>query len=85
MLIGVGSDCRRPSSAKRARKYTASLVASEAATISASHEDSATVGCFFEDQEMAARPCMKTQPDVEWRVAQSESEWPCTAASGHTS
>eukprot|EP00965_Chrysotila_dentata_P161313 5326863-Pleurochrysis_carterae.AAC.1 len=63
MLIGVGSGCWRPSSAKRARRYTASLVASEAAMISASQDDSATVGCFFEDHEMAARPCMNTQPE----------------------
>eukprot|EP00965_Chrysotila_dentata_P012798 422845-Pleurochrysis_carterae.AAC.2 len=58
------------------------MVASDAATISASQEDRATVACFFEDQEIAARPWKNTQPVVEWRVAQSESVWPCTGL-GH--
>eukprot|EP00965_Chrysotila_dentata_P263181 6214778-Pleurochrysis_carterae.AAC.1 len=48
----------------------ASLVAALAATISASHDNSATVACFFDDQEMAARLYMKTNPDVEWRIHQ---------------
>eukprot|EP00965_Chrysotila_dentata_P244407 6205964-Pleurochrysis_carterae.AAC.5 len=41
-------------------------------------KDNATLLCFLGDQEMAARPCMKTQPEVEWRVAQFGSECPCT-------
>eukprot|EP00965_Chrysotila_dentata_P019162 638425-Pleurochrysis_carterae.AAC.1 len=42
----VGCGHSTPNSEKSARRYTASLVASEAATISASHEERATVGCF---------------------------------------
>eukprot|EP00965_Chrysotila_dentata_P111272 3678766-Pleurochrysis_carterae.AAC.1 len=52
---GVGSACWTPSSLKRERRYTASLVASEAATISASQLDRETDACFFEAHEIAAR------------------------------
>eukprot|EP00965_Chrysotila_dentata_P086678 2861318-Pleurochrysis_carterae.AAC.1 len=46
----AGSACGRPSSEKSADKYTASLVALEAATaVSASQEKRATAACFFED------------------------------------
>eukprot|EP00965_Chrysotila_dentata_P167403 5527773-Pleurochrysis_carterae.AAC.1 len=62
MESAVGSACGKPRSSKRARRYTASLVASDAATISASQEDRATVACFLEDQEIAARPWKNTQP-----------------------
>eukprot|EP00965_Chrysotila_dentata_P005035 164821-Pleurochrysis_carterae.AAC.1 len=62
---GVGSGCGRPSSAKRLRRQTASLVASEAASISASQEERATVGCFLDDQDIAAEPCVKTHPEVK--------------------
>eukprot|EP00965_Chrysotila_dentata_P170995 5643243-Pleurochrysis_carterae.AAC.1 len=47
-----------------ARKYTASFVASKAATISSLQEKSATVACFFDDHEIAAEPCMNTHPDA---------------------
>eukprot|EP00965_Chrysotila_dentata_P092330 3047412-Pleurochrysis_carterae.AAC.1 len=50
----VGSAGDSPRSAKSDRKYTASLVASDAAMISASQEDSATEGCFLDAHEMAA-------------------------------
>eukprot|EP00965_Chrysotila_dentata_P261786 6214368-Pleurochrysis_carterae.AAC.1 len=43
-----------PSSSRSARRYTASLVASDAATISASHDDRATVACFLLAHVMAA-------------------------------
>ena len=46
--------CKSSSVARRA-KWTASRAASDAATISASQEDRATVGCFFEDHETAAQ------------------------------
>eukprot|EP00965_Chrysotila_dentata_P028032 932032-Pleurochrysis_carterae.AAC.3 len=46
--------------------------------ISASHEDSATEGRFLEAHEIAAWLYTKTYPDVECRVAQPESECPCT-------
>eukprot|EP00965_Chrysotila_dentata_P044754 1487797-Pleurochrysis_carterae.AAC.5 len=36
----------------------------------------ATDGCFSVAQKFAARLYMKTQPNVEWRVAQSESDNP---------
>eukprot|EP00966_Prymnesium_polylepis_P167398 3870077-Prymnesium_polylepis.1 len=45
----------KPRSLRRPRTSAmASLAASDAATISASHEDSAAVACFLEPQEMAA-------------------------------
>eukprot|EP00965_Chrysotila_dentata_P124077 4100852-Pleurochrysis_carterae.AAC.1 len=50
----VGSAAVKPRSAKSERRYTTSLVASEAAIISALHDESATEGCFFEDHEIAA-------------------------------
>eukprot|EP00965_Chrysotila_dentata_P204790 6182553-Pleurochrysis_carterae.AAC.1 len=59
---------------KRPEVYTASLVASDAATISASQEERVTVGCFFDAHDIAAWPYRKTYPEVECRVAQSESE-----------
>ena len=59
----------------------ASLAASEAATISASVEESAIVGCFFDPQLMAARWKVKTLPDVECFTAQSESLMPDTGCS----
>ena len=59
----------------------ASLAASLAAIISASHDDSATQACFLHDHEMAALLYMNTEPEVECLVAQSESVKPCSAAS----
>eukprot|EP00965_Chrysotila_dentata_P020474 678602-Pleurochrysis_carterae.AAC.1 len=50
----VGSSVAKPRSVKSERRYTASFVASEAAIISASDDESATEGCFFEDHEIAA-------------------------------
>eukprot|EP00965_Chrysotila_dentata_P100116 3307872-Pleurochrysis_carterae.AAC.3 len=44
--------------------------------ISASHDDSATEGCFLDAHEMAAWLYMKTYPDVKCLVAQFESENP---------
>eukprot|EP00965_Chrysotila_dentata_P064027 2120447-Pleurochrysis_carterae.AAC.2 len=63
--VGVALLSRAPSSPSSVRKYAASFAASDAAIISASHEDSATDGCFLLLQVMAARPYMKTCPDVE--------------------
>eukprot|EP00965_Chrysotila_dentata_P219232 6191012-Pleurochrysis_carterae.AAC.1 len=65
-----------PSSSSSVRKYVASLAALEAAMISASQDENATEGCFLLLHVMAARPYMNTWPEVEWRVAQSESENP---------
>jgi hypothetical protein len=73
MCRSMGLPSWRPSSVASRPRWTASLPASEAATISASHEESATVFCFFDPQETAARFNTKTFPEVEWRVAQSES------------
>ena len=66
----------KPSSVSSLSKWTASLAASEAATISASHEDRAIDCCLLEPQEMAARDMVNTKPDVEWRTAQSASAMP---------
>ena len=46
--------------------------------ISASQEESAMLPCLLEPQEIAAWFQVKTWPDVECRVAQSESEYPST-------
>eukprot|EP00965_Chrysotila_dentata_P095764 3165552-Pleurochrysis_carterae.AAC.1 len=72
-----------PSSSRSAQRYVASFAASEAATISASQDDSATVGCFLLLHVMAACPYMKTCPEVECRVAQSESEKPARGSVSH--
>jgi hypothetical protein len=49
-----------------------------AAIYSASHDDVAGEACFFELQEMAPPPSIKTNPEVDRRssksLAQSESE-----------
>eukprot|EP00965_Chrysotila_dentata_P002760 89638-Pleurochrysis_carterae.AAC.1 len=63
---------------------TASFAASDVATISASQEESATLACFLDDQEMAVLPYVNTHPVLECRTAQSESEWPRTLC-GHSS
>eukprot|EP00965_Chrysotila_dentata_P177331 5856841-Pleurochrysis_carterae.AAC.1 len=44
--------------------------------ISASQDERATEGCFFDAQDMAAWLYMKTYPDVESLVGQSESDNP---------
>ena len=54
----------------------ASLAASEPAIISASQDERATEGCFFEAQLMVAEPRWKVCPDVECFTAQSESLYP---------
>ena len=57
----------------------ASVAASDAATISASQEDKATLFCFLEPQEIAAWLKMKscqTCPEVECLTTQSESDMP---------
>ena len=41
--------------------------------ISASQDESATHGCFFEHQDTAAEAKVKTKPVVECLTAQSES------------
>ena len=74
MTSDVTSDT--PSSRRKREVYTASLEASEAATISASQDESATDFCFFEPHAMAAELYMNTKPEVECFVAQSESVWP---------
>eukprot|EP00965_Chrysotila_dentata_P110749 3659379-Pleurochrysis_carterae.AAC.2 len=51
--VGVSGGSPR-STSRSERKYTASFVASEAAMISASQEESATDGCCIEFQKMAA-------------------------------
>eukprot|EP00965_Chrysotila_dentata_P109264 3611169-Pleurochrysis_carterae.AAC.1 len=62
---GVASSTSVPNSLSRVRRYVASFAASEAAMISASQEESATEGCFLLLQVIAARPYIKTCPDVE--------------------
>ena len=58
-------------------RWIASLLASEAAMISASHEESATETCFFEPQDISALGLnMKTHPEVECFTPQSESDIP---------
>eukprot|EP00965_Chrysotila_dentata_P074340 2455927-Pleurochrysis_carterae.AAC.1 len=50
----VGSQGSRPRSVNRDRRYIASFAASDAAMVSASQEDKATEGCFFDDHDIAA-------------------------------
>eukprot|EP00966_Prymnesium_polylepis_P157848 3647994-Prymnesium_polylepis.1 len=50
----VGSASLKPRSLSRLRSEMASFAASEAATISASHDESAIVACFFELHDIAA-------------------------------
>ena len=52
--ISIGSDDPCPSSSRKRDKKRASLAASEAAMISASQDDKATLTCFLEPQEITA-------------------------------
>ena len=70
---GGGSDISRPSSRKNDERYIASFAASDPAIISASHDESATDVCFFDDQLIVADPRWKDDPEVECLMAQSES------------
>ena len=70
----TGSSVDRPSYARKALRWRASLVASESAISSASHDDKATVGCFLDDQEIAASQKWNTAPDVDRLTVQSELE-----------
>ena len=54
----------------------ASFAASESATISASHDESAMASCLPDRHEMAACCHEKTHPVVECLTAQSESVRP---------
>ena len=66
----------KPNSRKNSRKYTASLAASEAAMISASHEDRAREVCFLLTQLIEVLAYWKVMPVVECFTAQSGSEKP---------
>ena len=46
--------------------------------ISASHDDSATVGCFFDAQLIVAEPRSNVCPEVECLTPQSESLYPAS-------
>ena len=76
LLRDMGEPSCNPISSRCIFRYRASFADSEAAMISASHDDRATVFCFLLPQEMAAEPYWNTQPEVEWRTAQSESVMP---------
>ena len=64
-------------SASRFRSYIISRDASEAVTYSASHVDSATIGCLLDPQAMGASAPRNRYPLVDLQVdvspAQSES------------
>ena len=70
----------KPISERRVQSQMASLVAFEAAIYSDSAVESATVGCFLEDQETIPPATLKTNPPIDllesgsW--AQSESVHP---------
>ena len=76
MPISNGSVEPCPSSLRNLERKIASLAASEAAMISASQEDSATLVCFLEPQETTAVEYVNCQPDVECLTPQSESLCP---------
>ena len=71
---GLDTASAKPSSVRNREVYTASLEVSEAATISASHDERETDFCFLEPHMMAACASRNTQPLVECLTAQSESE-----------
>jgi hypothetical protein len=64
-------------SASRFRSHVTSRVALEAATYSASHVDSTTIGCLLDPQAMSASAPRKRYPLVDLQIeissAQSES------------
>ena len=55
----------KPISERRVRSQMASLVAFEAAIYSDSAVESATVGCFLEDQETIPPATLKTNPPID--------------------
>ena len=71
MCKSTGEPSCIPNSAVRPARWTASLLASEAATISASQEDKATVACFLDAHEMAGAG-MKARTWVERTVIDNE-------------
>ena len=79
-LRSISAKCTVPILERRVRSQMASLVAFEAATYSDSAVESATVGCFLEDQETIPPATLKTNPPIDllesgsW--AQSESVHP---------
>jgi hypothetical protein len=86
--IVVGFDgCKSFSSISRVRSYIASFDASKAAVYSASHDELATVFCFFTFHEIRLAPKVKPYPPmlllVSRQFAQSESVYPtsCMSAS----
>jgi hypothetical protein len=78
ILIGLVGKTLIPVS--RAHSQIASLVVSKAAMYSASHEEAATVFCFFVAHDIAPDPKEKVYPPMLLRVsrqfAQSESVYP---------
>ena len=58
-------------SASRFRSQVASRVASEAATYSASHVDSATIGCLLDPQAIGTPAPRKRYPLVDLQVETS--------------
>ncbi len=72
------SGCKRPSSVNRSGSQVASFAVRVRAIYSASVDDSATVGCFFEHQLTGPPFSIKMKPDFDLRLslspAQSESE-----------
>ena len=54
MPISTGSGGASPSSLRKEERNTPSLAASDAAMISASHDDSATEFCFLDPQLITA-------------------------------
>ena len=67
-------------SVRRVRNHTASFAASNAAVYSASHDELATVFCFFAFQEINPAPKVNPYPPtlllVSKQLAQSESVYP---------
>src|ERR1700730_5605090 len=77
MRMSVADVCGKPRSARSVRSQMASFAVFAEAMYSALTVESATVGCFFEDQETVPPVTSKTNPATERRssksCAQSES------------
>ena len=65
--ITIPFSCFNSSLLRRFLSQTAWQTLQDAATYSASHVDSVTMGCFFESQENAVLPMKNTYPDVLFR------------------
>ena len=81
----VGVVCCRPMSWSKCRSHITSCAAEHNEIYSASVDERAVIGCFFDRHEIVPLPRRNTWPEVDFREiehpAQSESEYPCKTKS----